>query len=479
MSVGVPSPAPTPTSARGRRRWTIGVLVTIGLLKAAVIQLDPTIRLFLGDSAAYLDGARFNEGLPPHRSFVYSFFLRGLVLSTASLSALLFWQTVAGIGVALLLWTWLTRYAAVPRPAAAAAACLLAVAPAQLFYERMIMAETLGLLAFDGFFVAGSAYLATGRVLWIPLSALLGLLAASLRLNYLPTVLVLSLALPLLRTLHRAGRPRWRSLVAHCVVAVCSVAVSHGAYRQTVGAVFQVPPAYLPKAGFMRMGLVAPLIRPEHFARAGLPRDFAQRLAYDLEDPDRRQAHMWAPGGLADALRGHAPDIEPTAALLASLALRDDPMGLLRLGIHTLRNFFRPIGHDELWADLGRRAYPEALIRDLRRYWSYDASGVAFRMTPTSRYFAAGARWLVACLLVLVPAGLLSVFIHWREPGRLPLLWAALFGVGLTVSHVLFVNIASYRYLHPCSFFAVVNVLPLAVTVYRRRGPRGCEEVTE
>ncbi|MFN2444527.1 MAG: hypothetical protein ABR606_02890 [Vicinamibacterales bacterium] len=458
----------TDTSQQRMRRWTTGVLLAVGLLKAAALLADPTIRLFLGDSAAYLDGARFDERLPLHRSFLYSLFIRAFVYPTASLSALLFWQTVAGAGVTLLLWTWLVRFATLPRTVAAVAACLFAVAPEQLFYERMIMAETPGLLAFAAFFVAASAYLASGRVMWLPLTALLGLVAAGLRLNYLPVVLVISLALPLVRELKvkRPGRPS--SLLLHCVVATCSVSVSHGAYRQVVGTLFDVEPTYLPRAGFMRMGLVAPLIRPEHFVRAGLPGDLPDRLAHDLADPDTRQAQMWAPGGLADAIRMHTGDLEPTAAMLASLAIRDDPMGVVRLGLHTLGNYFRPIGHRELWADLGHREYPAALVSELRTHWDYDIAGRAFQMTPVSHYFAAGTTWLIACLLLTVPAALVNVLVHWRDPRRTQIVLAALVSVGLMGSHLMFVNLASYRYLQPFPFFTAVNVLPVAVTVYSR-----------
>ncbi len=461
------SPVSSP-GTRARLR-TAGVVSAVVVLKLVVILADPTIRLFLGDSAAYLDGARFNDRLPMHRSFVYSLFLRGLVRPTGSLSILLFWQSAAGVGVAFLLWKWLARYASLPRWLAAAAACALAVTPAQLFYERMVMAEALGLCAFAGFFVAGSAYVANGRVIWLPFISLLGLVAASLRLNYLPTVIVVSLALPLVGVLQPGKVRKWRSLMAHCLVVACSVGAGHGGYRLAVGAIFQVRPTYLPRAGFMRMSLVAPLIRPEHFARAGLPSNFAERLTYNLADPDTRQAQMWAPGGLTDALRTHTQNLEQTAAMLASLAVRDDPVGVVRLGLHTLGNYFRPIGHLELWADLGHREYPDALVRDLREHWGYDAVGLAFRMTPVSHYFAAGTAWLVVCLLLMGPAALLSVALHWRDPRRAQIVLGALFGVGLTVTHVLFVNLASYRYLQPCPFFAMVNVLPLAWTVCRRR----------
>ena len=90
-------------------------MVTVLMLKAGVLVLDTTVRLYLGDSAAYLAGAQDHRWLPTDRSFTYS-----------------------------------------------------------LYLERMVMAETLGLCAFVGCIAAACAYLASARVAWLPVVAALG-----------------------------------------------------------------------------------------------------------------------------------------------------------------------------------------------------------------------------------------------------------------------------------------------------------------
>jgi hypothetical protein len=458
----------------------IVLLLALVALKAIMLAIDPTIRLYLGDSAAYLAGALDDGLLPRERSFVYSLLIRALVLPSGSLWLLLFWQMLAGVGVASLLWVTLVRHLAMPRVLAGVAACGLAVEPAQLYYERMVMAETFGLLAFAAFFAASGAYLRSARLAWLPAVASLGLAAVTLRVNYLPVALVISLALPVVQVLNvaqrqpaialtkKAGRP----LLVHALVAMASVAVLHTTYRHMNAAIFEVPATYLGSSGFMQLGLVAPLIKPEHFIQVGLPADFGQHLAYDLTNPDKRTAQTWEPGGLADAIAAQNLDVERVGQALSRMAIADDPLGLVRLGLRTLGDYFRPdMIRSALDNDLGRRDYPETLLQSLRDDWNYDATGVAYRVTPVARYFEWGTSWLVACLFLTVPVALLNVFVNWRAHERPQFVLSALVAIGLVAGHVLFTNIALYRYLHALPFFLIANALPLAATICRRSFP--------
>jgi hypothetical protein len=449
--------------------YVVGALVAI---KAILLAIDPTIRVYLGDSAAYLYGARDDGRLPDDRSFTYSFFIRALVRPFEQLSALAQWQSLAGVIVALLLWRVLERHFAMPRRWAFAAACVLALEPAQLFYERMVLAETFGLLAFVMFFAASAAYLALRRAWWLPVAAMLGLIAVTLRLNYLPVVLVISVALPLLPLLGRVRVPR-RSTYAHAAVAILAVTAVHHGYRYWVGYLFETPPAYLGRTGFMQLGLLMPLVKPEHLARVGLPPDLETQLRFPIADPDARMRHLWSPGGFVPELRQRHLDVEYIARQLSRLAIADDPMGIVRLGLHTFADYFRK---DQIASaldnDLGRLPIHPDFIWSLREHWGYHADDLATRATAVSRYFELGTWWLVACLLMLIPVAVLNVAVHWNGDYRLQALLAGLFGIGLVLTHLLFVPVAFYRYLHPLPFFVFVNLLPLAAAVRRRRAAR-------
>jgi hypothetical protein len=220
----------------------------------------------------------------------------------------------------------------------------------------------------------------------------------------------------------------------------------------------------------MQLGLVAPLIRPEHFERVGLPHNFAEELEHPLADPDARMRHMWAPGGLIRELRDRQLELEPIARELSRLALRDDPLGLVRMGVGTVGNYFTAEGIEHaLDNDLGRRQIPADILWTLRERWNYEAAGLPTRVTIVSRYFEAGTWWLVACLFLLPVLSVWNVRAHWRTPARTQALLAGLIGVGLVLAHVLFVPVAFYRYLHPLPFFVLLNGLAVA---RRARGPR-------
>jgi hypothetical protein len=399
--------------------------------------------------------------LPDDRSFTYSFMIRGLVRPFESLTVIVVWQTIAGIVIALIAWHVLVRRLAVPRTLAAVGACLLAIEPAQLYYERMVLAETFGLLAFALFFAAAAAYVASGRVWWLPLAALLGLAAASFRLNYLPVVIVMSVITPLLR-LGGASRVSWRQAALHTMVAVASVAVMHTSFQLWVAWIFKSPPGYIARAGFMQLGLVLPLVTPEHLASVGLPPDFASQLQYPLNDPDERMRHMWAPGGFVRELRARDIPVEPVARPLVQLALRSDPFGLLRIGVGTVGDYFSAEGISHaLENDLGRRRIPDEILWTLREVWRYDATGLWTRQTLVSWYFERSTWSLVGWLLLLAPLAIANVRRQWQTAERTQAMVAALFAVGLVFAHILFVPVAFYRYLHPLPFFALINALPL------------------
>lgn len=448
------------------------LLLVLVAVKLVVIALDSTIRVYLGDSAAYLVGALRSDHLPDDRSFTYSFVIRGLVAPSGHLLTLLFWQSAAGVITALLLWRILTRLMLVPRPLAFAAAVAFAIEPAQLYYERMVLAESFGLLAFAAFVAAAGWYVHSGRPWWLPGIALLGLAAASLRLNYLPVVLVISVAVPLCRAWTHVPPP-WRTVAVHLLVAAASVTATHLTYRAWVGAIFQVPPTYLARGGFMRLGLVTPLLTPEHFERAGLPRDYPQRLHYPLHDRDARLRHMWSPGGLVRTLRQDGRAVEPIAQDLSRMALADDPVGLVRLGLLTITDYFREetIAH-ALDNDLGRREIPHDVLWSLREEWNYDARGLPTRVTAVSRYFVAGTWWLVGSLLLLAPLSAAAIVAAWRTPLRAQVLLAGVIAIGMVLAHLLFVNVAFYRYLHPLPFMVGLTVLPL-VSARRLAGEAG------
>ena len=443
------------TDPRERLPW-LRVLLVLVAIKAAWLWFDALPRFFLGDSSAYLLAAS-SDWMPPGRSFTYPRLLRWLVMPWPSPYALIVAQSLAGVVSAWLLWWVLRRRFGVSEAVALVAAALYASAPAEVFYERMVMAEAFGGLFLAATFVATVEYVATARLRWLLALEILGLAAISLRLNLLPVVLVMGVVAPLLLWLRNAG---WRPIAAHAVVALASLVALHGGYRHYVAAHYQCDPGWSSRSGLMSLGLVAPLVKPEHLWAEGISPNVLSLVRYDLRDPFARNDQMWSPFGLGDVLGlDDTQQAEAVGGRIAVHAVRDDPLGLLRLGLVNASGYFRPeYANFRLLADrASERPYASDIQGYARRVLNMSVAGTEKIESPARRWFSfAGPAWLTGCWLLLVP---LAACACWRlrrsgrvAEGNVLLLYA----LGLASTQLLFSAIVSYRYLHPMPAFALI-----------------------
>ena len=437
-----------------RLRWMRALLV-LSAIKAVWLACDAIPRLFLGDSASYLLAAT-SDWLPPDRSFTYPLLLRLLVMPWQSPYALVVVQSLAGLVSAWLLWLVLRRRFGVPGSIALIVAALYACDPAQVFYERMVMAEAFGGLALLATFAATVEYVATARLRWLVALECLGLATVSLRLNLLPVVLVMSVVAPLLLWLRHAGV---RRVAAHTAIALSLLAILHGGYRQYIARQFNTAPAWSARSGLMELGLVAPLVKPEHLWAEGISPNVLSLLRHELRDPDKRNAQMWAAFGLADVLGAdHSEAGDALAGRIAWRALRDDPRGLLRLGISNLEGYFDPVISE------GRMRMDRA---SEQRYGA-DVQALALGVlntavvgtekvdSPARQWFTSSALWLVCCWLVLVPSAAIACRRLCRNGRSGAAVVLLLYAMGLASSQLLFSAIVSYRYLHPMPAFVLI-----------------------
>jgi hypothetical protein len=192
----------------------------------------------------------------------------------------------------------------------------------------------------------------------------------------------------------------------------------------------------------------------------GLPADLLSRDAFALTDPHMRENQLWQANGLIELIRQSVGDAEGNrvAGKIAKRALRDDPLGLLRLAYLTTLDYFNPaIVQHRMSNDLGDRM-PEAELADkLRRDYHFDYPEPNAWPSPIRRWFGASAPWLIACLLLLAPLGLATILVGWRTL-RAPALLLGLASLGVVAGHVLFAHIISFRYLHAFPFFVLLNI---------------------
>lgn len=432
------------------------------LLKCLLLIADPHLRVFLGDSASYLHAAA-TGWIPPDRSFTYPGLVAATAVATRSAFSLILLQTLFGVASCLLMFWMLRRVAGLGFRAAAWPAVLLAVEPSQLFYERMLMAEAAGGLAMLALVASVVAYVHSGRLRWVPVVVLTGIAAVSMRMSLLPVVLGITALAPLLRAVvHVRDQDRGRPLVAglrlaaHVVLILLATVLVHIGYMQLHARMTDGPADYMRAQGQMRLGLVAPLVQPEHLEQVGLSPALIDELKVPLQDHRAREAHIWVEGGLWQVILLRAEnegEAQRTALALSTLALESDPLGLLRLGLANFRDYFSAeVAQHRMNDDLGLRPLDEGVIEGLARLLAHDIAAVQERRSPVFVWFESSRWWLTIVLFALAPVALCLLVLRARDlrPGMAATaLVLGFVGLGLVASQLLFSHIVSFRYLHP------------------------------
>jgi hypothetical protein len=447
-------PAPGAAALERRREWLVALGLVI-LLKGIVLAADPDPRFFMGDSVTYLRTAL--EGvIPKDRSFLYGALIWLTAVLPHSLHGLVAAQAAAGVVSALLVYAICRPLLGLPFAPSLAAAVLVAVEPAQLFYERMVMAEAFGNVPWLASVACMLAYAKDGRLRWLLGAVLGGIVSASLRQNAILVSIVIPIVLPLVRRALTSPRPEWRACLAHVAVAALATSALHGGYRHLVGHLTHEPPGYIGMAGVFKLGLVAPLVKPEQFAGTGCPPDILKRVAPPLTDPWLREIHIWRGDGLWPVMQRTCKDPEDAARLVADRALESDPLGLLPMSWSIVRQHFDdPSARWRMDSDLGRNWMGNDFLAVLRTNFGLEAHDIPFRDTLTSRLFD-GSRWWLTWTYFLTPVWAAALaWLARRRRDAPAMAFASVAGL-LFLSQLLFSHILSYRYLYAFPVLAIV-----------------------
>jgi hypothetical protein len=450
------SAANGPTS---QRAFACAVLAACLVAKLGVLLLDDRVRVFMGDSATYLWSAVALQ-IPSDRSFTYPLLIRFTAGASGSIMTLLWVQSLCGVATSLMVYGILRHAFAVLPRSAAVAALLVALDPSQLFYERMVMTESVSTCVLVASLCAAFAYLRCRQARYLGLCIGLGLVLASLRVGLVPFALALGPAAVLLA--YRNGSIR--ACTRPFLLAVIATWACHSAYQHAYGALTHSHPGYIHDGGFFRLGLVAPLVTRASFEGTGLDPSVLDEVKIPLDDPHLREAQIWQAGGLIDVLKQRGgPRAYRIATRLASNAIKSDPIGVVRLGLQTLCEYFNTNYYRvRLMSDLADdRRTDENTIDLLKTHFNYDATDVAQTPSPVFNYFAGTSGWLVGCLFSLVPLSMLVIATCRRRRAKEGVL-LGLLGIGLVIGQILCSHIISFRYLHP---FPVVEIMCIAVVV--------------
>lgn len=460
MSIVEPAIPAEPLKDRGvglNIASVIYISLLVAVCKLAFYISDPYPSFHFGDSGAYLATALV-KGIPNDRSFTYGFLLRPLVLRSHSFEPVLAVQILASAMASVVLGIVLLRYFRAKPAVAAIFACLSAIEPIQLMSERFVMTEAIATFVFAFYVWAAVAFVASKRILTLVAVQILGVICVSLRYSFLPLVLLLSVILPIL-TVYNRSRRDWRPTLIRLAAAVLASQALLAGYRHLYGHLAHSKPAYLSRDGEFLVADMAPLVTEQDFPLAGERSLLFQKIRIPLGDITNRRLHRWVDGGLCQAILQIAKGDEDLANSLARKtalrAMKRDPVGVLRLGFSTYRDFLR--SKSMTWAlelDEGHFVGPtQNDINTIRNWFGVDALDRKYE-SVTKRWHRAAAPW--CSLIVLIPwLYALEMFWHRRRITAFDsiLLLSALCLLG---SAIVPVEIANPRYLVPLPWLALL-----------------------
>jgi len=437
--------------------WIAALL--IGIVKSMEFAIDSQA-IFYFDSPAFILNA-LKIGFIPYRSYVYGILIRLVAVPFHSLPMLVAVQTLMGGITAWLLAFLLVRFLRVRAGIAVFAALAFAIDPVQVIHEHLVMTETAAMLAMAVYLVVALEYLrrsSDGWVawFWLIILSILGVLLVSLRTVYLPPVLTVAFLLPISANLWAPARAsRLLPLTLALTISLGSALLLQRAYWQ-----FTEPnPRQSNWAGFFLLANASPLVEPrdspDERVAAAIVAQSRSRLPLVA---DLRTNQVWEPDGLGARIRKLFGDddrkADAVAKQLAVAAIRRNPVGYLRLGIHNYLNYWRGIPQlpQTLRSENGLQ-HPEAITAGAAQmiasaFWE-DVSDQASWLTASRRYHIAARVW---CVFLLASPFLLGPALLVRPANRkfvaLLLAWDCL----LLISTCLGGDESAYRYLHPFSF---------------------------
>lgn len=453
--------------------WSILLAVALSI-KLAIYFLDSAPMFFLGDSEVYINTA-LRGWIPPDRSFVYGYIIRLIAVTTHSLQNLVLLQTILGALTAVLAAYILKSFFAVSHRWAFGAAVLCTIEPLQLFYERYVMTETVTLFIFAILVAMILRYIRKPTIPRIIITQLLGLMLISMRMVYLPLVLVMTVALPLFTFLKEYFNDRNVSnkrilltALSHLLIAITCMSILHSSYRHLVGHLLHRQPAYIYNSGFSLLMCWAPIIEPEDFG-GNLGYKIFARLTQNPKNRKKRGAQLCWRGGLKDVITTLIPDplkAEQVAKNAAIHAAINNPTALLSLYWHTIKDYWT-IGYIKgvMRFDRGStRPLSLKFQKELLQNFRLHSARQPYITTLTNWYFFKAWPWYLFILLTPLLALINLIF---APPLRLYSSVVFLLSCFLVTIPATF---PAVRYMHPLGWLSIIVLIPLLSRLTRSHG---------
>ena len=481
ICVGAASPA-------ANAWWLFCALVLA--IKLLLLWLDPTPKLFLGDSWSYIRTA-LTGWIPGDRSYFYGYLLRCLAVWPQSFTPLLVVQALASAVTAIVFALICSRFFRISNRMSFLFGLICALDPCQLVWERYVMTETFSLFVYVLVLYWSLLYLRDRRIWQLAVVQALSVVLIGFRMSYLLVVLACALLLPLIafaliptQAVRNQWGPRRRSPLTtrftHVVASVTIMLLMHGAYKQAYGKLRKRESAYLHDAGVQLVSMWAPAIEPGDATDPRFRELIADGDEFKLKDLQLRNAQRFGKGFLIDRWRqieSKRKKSDRIAKETAMNALRRRPLQIVGLAMKTYMGYWG-IASIQSYArdDLGYGELSDDHLKMLAEKFRF----ITVKLLPVQpfswlqRYFLGG--WPYYFIVVVSPltCGLAIWVSRQRAFAFLLFIHASILMVVITALS----GQASIRYLQPLSLLTLLSIAICVDWLGTRTSSAGTQSVS-
>jgi hypothetical protein len=485
IETAVPKSTSAGVASSAANAWWLFCALVLAI-KLVLLWLNPTPKLFMGDSWSYIYTS-LTGWIPEDRSYFYGYLIRLLAVWPHSLTPLLVIQTLASGATAIMFAVICSRFFEMANTLSFLFGFICALDPLQLVWERYVMTETFSLLVYVLVLYWSLAYLRDRRLWQLAVVQAFSVLLIGFRMSYLLLVQAATILLPLVAFAHCAfpelrKRSEPRILQAnvlligltHVVASVAMMFVMHGAYKYSNGWLSKREPDYLYATGDHLAAVWAPALEPSDATDPRFGELIANGHQFQIKNLHSRNAQQYGEGFLIKRWRGIEKERGKNERVLretAINALRRRPLAIIGLTVQTYMEYWnaRLI---RLYArrDLGYGKLRDDQVKMLAEKFGFQAVKQlpALPFTLLQQYFL-GA-WPYYFIVVLSP--LICLFAIWLSRDRAFALLLFFHASILLVVVTALSPQAGVRYIQPVSLLTLLSIAVCVDWLVRRARPR-------
>ena len=470
--------------------WLFCVLVLA--IKLLLLWLDPTPKLFMGDSWSYIWTA-LTGWIPGDRSYFYGYLVRWLAVWPHSFTPLLVIQALASGATAIVFALICSRFFDMSNSLSFLFGLLCALDPCQLVWERYVMTETFSLLVYVLVLYWSLAYLRDRRLWQLAVVQALSVLLIGFRMSYLlivqactillPLIAFARCAFPVLRKQSKTRTPEAAVLtigLTHVIASVAMMFVMHGAYKYANGWLSSREPAYLYDAGAHLAAVWAPALEPSDASDPRFGEVIANGHQFKIKNLHLRNAQQFGDGLLVKRWREIEKDPRTNdriARETAINALRRRPLEIAGLAVRTYLGYWNP-GSIRRYAriDLGYGKLSDDQIKLLAEKFGFQT----VKHLPAQPYSLLQQYFLAAWpyYFIVVVSPLVCAFATWLSRDRAFALLLFIHALILMAVVTALSPQACIRYLQPVSVLTLLSIAICVDWLARRARPAAMQSAT-